>query len=318
MRVKPYVFAKAAGLFTAATLVLFLVPAQGQTSVFGAGYSAPQPIVVSPGQVITIFARVQGKPLTPTVLSNDSPLPTGLGGFSVLLRQTYIDPVLIPILSVSDAQSCSNLSPVECDTVSQITVQIPYELMPNIPHVSLPQNFARLEISYNGSQTSSLFLNPVPDSIHILNACDAAAGLTVASACLPIIRHSNGTFVTADSPARAGETVTMSLVGMGQPAGVVTTGTAAVAGSPALDGVLIGYDARVNASPSLLTPTAAFPLPSAQLRTGAVGIYDAPFLVPALPPGVAACSSTVRSNLTVNISRTTSYDGVGICVAPGQ
>ena len=51
----------------------------------------------------------------------------------------------------------------------------------------------------------------------------------------------------------------MSLVGMGQPAGVVTTGAAAVAGSPALDGVLIGYDARVNASPSLLIADGRIP-----------------------------------------------------------
>jgi uncharacterized protein (TIGR03437 family) len=317
MRVKPCVFAKAAGLLMAASLVLFPASGQAQTLVLGAGYTGPQPIVVAPGQVITIFVRVPGKQLTSIMLAN-APLPTGLGGFSVLLRQTFIDPVLIPILSVSDTQSCSNLTPVQCDAMSQITVQIPYELMPNIPHVSLPQNFARLEISYNGSQTSSLFLNPVPDSIHVLNSCDAAAGLTASSGCLPIVTHSNGSFVTADAPAHAGETVTMSLVGMGQPAGQVTTGAAAAAGSPTLDDVLISYDGRVNASPSLLAPTAAFSLSSAQLRVGAVGIYDAPFLVPALPPGVVACSGTVHSNMTVNISRTTSYDGVGICVAPAQ
>ena len=204
MRVKSYVFAKAAGLLSSGHSGSISGHQLKVKRQFSAPATAtPQPIVVSPGQVITIFARIPGKALTPTMLSNP-PLPTGLGGFSVLLRQTYIDPILIPILSVSDTQSCSNLPPVECDTVSQITVQIPYELMPNIPHVSLPQNFARLEISYNGSQTSSLFLNPVPDSIHILNACDAAAGLTVASACLPIIRHSNGTFVTADAAGPCG------------------------------------------------------------------------------------------------------------------
>jgi len=205
---------------------------------------------------------------------------------------------------------------LECNTVSQVTVQIPYELMSNTPHVSLPQNFARLEINYNDSQTGSLFLNPVPDSIHVLNSCDVVSGLNQTNGCAPIVTHGNGSLVTSDNPAAAGEMVTMSLVGMGQPAGLVTTGAAALHTTPTLDGVTIGYDARTNASPSLLVPTSGFPVAGAQLRPGAVGIYDIPFLVPALPPGVAGCSSAVRSNLTVNISRTTSFDGVGICVVP--
>jgi uncharacterized protein (TIGR03437 family) len=294
--------------------ILFPVALQTQTFPISAGYATPQPIDVSPGQVITIFAKIPGKQPTAGVTAT-APLPSTLGGFTVLLRQTFIDPISIPILSVSHVQSCSNLMPPQCEVVSQITVQIPFELMPNIPHLSLPENFARLEVSYNGTQTSSLFLNPLPDSIHVLNSCDPAAGLTPAS-CLPMVTHSNGSFVTSDNPARAGETVTMSLVGMGQPAGLVTTGAATPAGSPTLDGVLIGYDARVNASASLLVPTAAFSIQSAQLRTGAVGIYDIPILIPALPEGVGACSNTVRSNLTVNIRRTTSFDGVGVCVTP--
>jgi hypothetical protein len=68
----------------------------------------------------------------------------------------------------------------------------------------------------------------------------------------------------------------------------------------------------------MLVPTSSFPVDTARLRPGSVGIYDIPFLVPSLPPGVAACSSTVRSNLTVNIRRITSFDGVGICVTPNQ
>jgi uncharacterized protein (TIGR03437 family) len=315
MRVKQYVSGKAASLLTAAGLVLFPVSGQAQTTVIGAGYITPQPINVSPGQVITIFASVAGKPQSQPVTSSP-PLPSSLGGFSVLLRQSFIDPILIPILSVSDAQSCSSVVPMQCNTVSQITVQIPYELMPNIPHVSLPQNFARLEINYNDSQTSSLFLNPVPDSIHVLNSCDVASGMNQTDGCAPVIAHGNGSLVTSDNPASASEIVTMSLVGMGQPAGMVTTGAAAPQSTPTLDGVTIGYDARVNASPSMLVPTSSFPVDGAQLRPGSVGVYDIPFLVPALPAGVAACSGAIRSNLTVNISRTTSFDGVGICVVP--
>ena len=317
MRVKRYVSVKAAALLAAAGVVLFPLSGQVQVQpvVLGAGYTTPQPIDVSPGQVITIFARVAGKaPSDPVTAA--PPLPVTLGGFSVLLRQSFINPMQTPILSVSDTLSCSNLSPQLCDTVSQITVEIPFELMPNIPHTTLPQNFARLEINYNNSPTSSLFLNPIPDSIHVLNSCDVAAGGNRQGSCSPLVTHAGGSLVSADNPAAAGETLTMSLVGMGQPLVVVTTGAATQQPAPALDGVLIGYDARVNASPSMLVPTSSFAVDSARLRPGSVGIYDIPFLVPSLPPGVAACSATVVSNLTVNISRLTSFAGVAICVVP--
>jgi uncharacterized protein (TIGR03437 family) len=267
--------------------------------------------------VVTIFATVAGKQaLDP--LNATPPLPTSLGGFSVLLRQSFTDPMLIPILSVVDTLSCSNVAPMQCNTVSQITVQVPYELMPNTPHVSLPQNFARLEINYNDTLTNSLFLNPVPDSIHVLNSCDVVSGVNQTGGCGPIVTHSDGSLVTAANPAQANETLTMSLVGLGQPAGTVTTGAPAPEVAPMLDGVTISYDARENASPSMLVPTSSFPVNSAQLLPGSVGIYNITFLVPALPPGVSACSSTVQSNLTVDIKRTTSFAGVGICVVPSS
>jgi uncharacterized protein (TIGR03437 family) len=316
MRVKQYVSVEAASYLLAAGLILFPLTSQAQSTVIGAGYTTPQPTDASPGQLITIFAVIAGKtPADP--LTASPPLPTTLGGFSVLLRQTFIDPILIPVLSVSDAQSCSNVAPLQCSTVSQITVQIPFELMANTPHVSLLQNFARLEITYNSSPAGSLFLNPVPDSIHILNSCDVASGLN-ATSCVPLVKHGNGTLVTSANPARTGETVTISLVGLGQPEGSVATGVAAPPITPTLGGVLIGYDARVNASPSMLFPTSAAPLDGTQLRPGAVGIYEVPFQVPALPAGVDACGSTVRSNLTVTIQRTTSFGGVGICVVPNS
>ena len=314
MRMKLYLFRSAILLFSAG---LFLLPFAGwtQTTVIGAGYTTPQPIDASPGQLITIFATVAGKqPADPQTAT--PPLPTTLSGFSVLLRQTFIDAIPIPIFSVSDVLSCSKVAPAQCATVSQITVQIPYELVPNVPHLTLPQNFARLEISYNNNQTSSLFLNPIPDSMHVLTSCDLASGMNQTANCTPLVKHADGSLVTAANPAAAGETVTMSLVGAGQPNGVVVTGAPAPQASPELDGMFISYDARVNASPSALVPTNAFPLTSAQLRPGAVGIYDVPFLVPALPAGVNACDGAVLSNLTVNIKRITSFAGVGICVAP--
>src|SRR5215831_7321205 len=99
MGVKQYVSAKALLL----ALIPLVLPAQ--TTVIGAGYTTPQPMDASPGQVITIFARVAGKaPADPVTAA--PPLPVTLGGFSVLLRQSFLDPIAVPVLSVEDTQSC--------------------------------------------------------------------------------------------------------------------------------------------------------------------------------------------------------------------
>jgi hypothetical protein len=72
----------------------------------------------------------------------------------------------------------------------------------------------------------------------------------------------------------------------------------------------------VNASPAMLFPSSSLPANTAQLQAGSVGIYQITFTVPSLPAGTPACGSTVQSNLTIDIGRTASYDGVGICVDP--
>ncbi|HEY2014302.1 MAG TPA: hypothetical protein VGH38_12420, partial [Bryobacteraceae bacterium] len=164
-------------------LLPWLGHAQGV--VLGAGYSTPRPIDVAPGQVITVFVRIPDKTLVDAVTAAP-PLPTLLGGFSVVLRQTFSDPRDVPIVSVSDFQSCSNLTPFLCEIDSMVTVQVPYELTPNVPRTTVPANSARLEINYNGSPVSSLFINPVPDRIHVLNSCDVAANLPLGS-CLPLV-----------------------------------------------------------------------------------------------------------------------------------
>jgi uncharacterized protein (TIGR03437 family) len=293
-----------------------------QATVIGAGYAAPSAIDVAPGQVITIFARVPGKTAADPVVAT-APLPVELGGFSVLLRQTFpSSPTPAPILSVSDSQSCSMVAPLVCDTVSMITVQVPFELTANAPRgigpqTTVPQNFARLEISYNGNPTNSLFLNPVPDRIHVLNSCEAAANLSKPQPCLPMVARPDGSLVSSDNPAKAGEVLTVSVVGLGPTTDLtVPTGAATPILPPPVDGVIVSLDVRANGSPSMPSAATSSPANRAQLQAGAVGIYQVLLTVPALPGGTEACSSVVRSNLTINIGRTTSYDGTGICVVP--
>jgi len=301
------------------------IPACAQTVVLGAGYATPGPVTVAPGHVITIFARVPDKtPSSPVVAS--PPLPSTLGGFAVILRQTFpSDPQQVPILSVADSQTCSIVTPLVCDTVSMITVQVPFELTANSPRTSLPQttgpeNFARLEISYNGAPTSFLVLNPLPDSIHVLNACDIAANPAgtaspPASGCVPLVARQDGSFVSSNNPAAPGEALAVSLVGMGLADTPVATGAAAPQQPPAIDNVMFSVDSRVNAPPSMPLPGSSTAVQSTQFQAGAVGIYTVTLMAPSLPSGAPVCSPLVRSNATINITRNASFDGVGICVA---
>ena len=305
---------------------------QAQPVVTGAGYAAPQATDAAPGQVITIFVRVPGKTPSDPVVAK-APLPVTLAGFTVMLRQTFpSDPQAVPILSAADSQSCSTVAPMVCDTVSMLTVEVPFELTANpppgtVPKTTAPQNFARLEIGYGGSPADTLVLNPVLDRIHILNTCDPAAGLSQtlewfnAAPCLPEVAHADGSLVSAANPAQPGEVLTISAVGLGSvsaasPAAAVATGAATPQPPPSVTGVLVDFNSRVNASPAMLLSTSSLPALSAQMQAGSVGIYQVAFTVPALAAGTPACGSTVESNLTINIGRTASYDGVGICVDP--
>ena len=296
-----------------------------QAVVTGAGYATPSPTNAAPGQVITLFVRVPGKtPAGPVTAS--PPLPTALAGFTVLLRQTFPSgPVPVPILSALDSQSCSILLPAACNTVSMITVQVPFELTANaplttVPQISVPENFARLEIAYNGTPADTLVLNPVLDRIHVLNTCDPAAGASTQPAgCLPEVAHADGSLVSIGNPALPGEVLTVSVVGLGSVAGGLTpvaTGTAAPQPGPAVDHVLVDFDIRANASPAMLLPSSSLPANTAQLQAGSVGIYQVMVTVPSLPPGTPPCNGTVQTNLTIDVGRTASYDGVGICVDP--
>ena len=311
-----YVSEKQPRMAVLAAVSWVLLPFCGyaDTVVIGAGYAAPTPLSVAPGQVVTLFVHVPGKTAADPV-SATAPLPGTLGGFSAVLRQTFPStPVAVPISSVVDAQSCSSVEPVQCDVVSMVTVEIPFELTGNNPRSRLPSNFARVDVSYNGTETASLFLNPVTDRIHVVSSCDVPS--TQPGSCVAAVTHADGTAVTPDNPGQPGETLTVALVGLGLAQQSVTTGEATPSPAPAVDGVLISLDARVNQSPSV--PVAATSSPAAaRMRPAAVGIYEIPFTVPVLPEGVPACATgAVASNLTISVGRVTSFDGVGICVTP--
>ena len=296
--------------FVAFGFVLLPLGCHAQAVAIGAGYSFPKPVDAAPGQVVTVFVRVPGKTAAPDTTAQP-PLPASLGGFSVTLRQTFpSDPVAVPIQSVIDSETCSQLPPVRCDVVSMITLQVPFELTPNVPHTSIPANSARLDISYNNTAATSIYLNPVSDRIHVLNTCDVMSPYPLGN-CVPAVTHMDGSLVDALHPARAGETLRIELLGLGVGSQPVATGAAAPSGV-SLDGLVVDFDARTNQAPE--SPGSQASAASASMRAGSVGIYDLLLPVPALPRGTPSCGGDVQSNLTINLARNFSWDGVALCV----
>src|SRR5690349_7602788 len=99
--------------------------AGAQPVALGAGYEISRTVDVAPGQVITLFVRIPEKALAEPVVAAP-PLPNGLAGFSVLLRQTFSEARNVPILSVVDSPSCSSFLPSPCEILTMVSVQIPF------------------------------------------------------------------------------------------------------------------------------------------------------------------------------------------------
>ena len=100
------------------------------TLVTSAGYTPPTLTKVAPGQVILLYVRISGAPVTQPILAATTPLPTLLGGFSVSLKQTFLsDPMLIPLAGIYPSDPCNGIAP--CTPLTAIMVQIPFELVPN-------------------------------------------------------------------------------------------------------------------------------------------------------------------------------------------
>jgi uncharacterized protein (TIGR03437 family) len=307
-------------LFLPPFLACGVLLAQAPTQIISAGYSVPSSIKVAPGQVITLFLRASAKSPAQPVIAPETQLPTTLAGYSVTMRQTFSDPIAVPIASVYTIQQCVGDVPSACRNLTAVSVQIPFELVPNVPRSRRPENFATLVVSEDGIPGEPIALDPATDNIHVLNSCDSTTPSATAP-CLSVARHADGTLVSESTPAQPGELISIYVYGLGETTPSVNSGIKAPLPTSIPD-VKVGFDFRINASPT--RPVAAADAPPgnvparspafAFLGSEAVGLYTVAFQVPAIPAGTPACSSTVTSNLTVNIARLASFDGAAICV----
>ncbi len=302
-------------MFWAALLPAALGQDSSVNVVTGAGYLYPAPAYAAPGQLITVFVagNVQGN-LTATV--------------------QQVSDHAAPVLAVTPPSACIIAPSSLCSNVTAVTIQIPYEVIPTCFVCATPATFnTQLFISVNGAAGALFALTPLTDRVHIVTSCDTITptgggyGSYNGLPCSPLVTHADGSLVSSASPAVADEEVIFYAVGLGATTPAVATGQAATGPTPTTQTFFLDFNYRPNALATKPQQYAGIPafLPSdayvpryAGLAPGYVGLYQVNLVIPSTPSGLQACSSTAQSNLTVSIGGAYSFDGAGICVAPGN
>jgi uncharacterized protein (TIGR03437 family) len=322
-------------------VVLAVVPALAQTNaIVGAGYYAPVPLTVAPGQLVTLFVDGVGASLTQPVRAPSVPLPAALAGISATLKQ-YTSETPVPLLSVQPVSTCPQSPAQRCGTLTAVTVQIPFELQTLCFICARPQGPApELLVTENGRIGASIDLTPLADQIHILTACDLLLPSPVQRInltglpCAPIVTHGDGSLVSATNPAKLREQLVAYAVGLGATNPPAVTGQRAETAPPTAQAFVIDYNYHPNALPAkpLEYPNTGEAAPNliplySGLTPAFVGLYQINFLVLNNPPVFPPCDdlttvppgvSGIQSNLTVSFGGAFSFDGAGICVDPAS
>ena len=279
------------------------VPLMGQAppTIGTVGYELP-PVIVSPGQIITLF--VDGLAEAGQAHADKLPLPTELAGIRVLVDTRDAPRVPAPILSLEWAPAWDRTA---------VTVQIPYE----IPAFSSPQlpSSTSLVVSRNGVESTPVVAYTVESAPRVVRRCEYTF-YGHRFVCRAMITHADGSVVTARQPAKPGEVLVMYALGLGRTIPPAQTGAAPAEPLAVEIPVWLYFDFSANAAskPQGYVP-AVRPLYVGAVA-GFAGLYQINFRVPPIPPGTPLCGGDyIHTNLTVTVVAVT-YDGAGICVEP--
>lgn len=292
-----------------------------QAAVVGSGYSAPYPILVAPGQLVTVSVKGIGAALTSRVSAASLPLPYSLAGISVTIDELMTPASLnekVPLLAVAPVRSTSLAGAPE-GIVTAVSVQIPYFLRTASFISPLTPPPATLTVSENDAPAVTISIAPMPSQIHIATTCDANLVVSPPGApCRTLIAHADGSLVTSDQPAHAGEEIVLYAFGLGAaPPGVVTGDASPQPAQP------------IGSPPVLWFEPANLDVPGerqradplfAGLTPGFAGLYQINFLAPAppLPFAPDSCSTfnSPSGNVAVTVRGYLSADTGSFCVAP--
>jgi uncharacterized protein (TIGR03437 family) len=272
-----------------------------QPLVIGAGYAAPSPIKVAPGQLVTFFVSgIAGAPPS-RVAATSLPLPYSLAGISVMIDELSNPPLRnerVPLFAVAPLGD-----------LLAVSVQIPFGLRtasfiaPDIPPP------ATMTLSVNNVAATTLAIAPTPDQIHVATTCDANLTTPAPGApCRPVVAHVDGSLVTPDRPAHTGELLVLYAFGLGATNPGMAAGDAATSAQPAVAALSMSADAAIADVPStrqLVTPVFE------GLTVGFSGLYQLDFFAP------AACTTFHSPNGNVALTvRADSSDTARFCVYP--
>ena len=294
--------------------------AQLPNQVITAGYtdSIPAPLVVAPGQVITLFVRGIS---VPDAVATQVPLPTSLSGVSIAvtkLLNASLAPDLLPIFRIHSEDLCAGRLAVLCPA-TQITVQIPTEAFCMSTAANgcdfVPEAALILNVKVNGVAGQDFPVSVYGSVPHLLNSCDTVFGGS--TSCYDLVTHADGSLVSAGNPAQPGETIVLYAEGLGKTGPLVPTGAAA--SSPASAGnsnfpVAVSYrvDMRPYIGPTFVS-TGQLLIPAyAGLTPGFVGLYQINVAVPAPPAQAHDCVAGGFADTNTRLSLGT--QSVEICV----
>lgn len=196
-------------VFGAVLALSFIVfHAFGQNvAISGAGYTPPGTLVVTPGQLLTIYVAGIGTGITQRVDADILPLPTKLAGISVSWSQLSHPPAPVHLLSVFPAGTCTQGGQYPpCSTLIGITLQIPYELYVYDGGLGTVV-WASLLVTY-GNAAGEIDLYGIEPNPHIIHFGDTIMPQARTDADA-VVAHADGALVTNTAPAKPGEELTL-------------------------------------------------------------------------------------------------------------
>jgi uncharacterized protein (TIGR03437 family) len=305
--------------------------AQTGPTVVDVAYARNVPYV-APGQIVrlhvTALKAIPALSGDVFLKATSTPLPTTLGGISVVIRQYHgrylSDPLTLvgtfnaPFLSISQANLCFTSTGPDC-IMTFLTVQIPYDL----GYGNDGRYVTEIAISQNGVESQSFTVATAGLLVHVVNTGDSREDVPAPlsgpnlSPGESVVAHADGTPVSASAPASPDEVVVIYAWGLGNTTPAVRAGDVTPTPAPVVSGGIgIRFDFRPNAgATSLLEAQATAP---AYLTPGQVGLYQVNVRLPSAFPAVQSCGGNVQSNLTITLSSSWSSDGAAICVQPPE
>jgi uncharacterized protein (TIGR03437 family) len=312
------------------------IQAQTAAVLAAAGYAAPAPVEVAPGQVVTLFFRgvrpgADGKPRIARSVSD--PAPARLAGLAVRIAQPgRTTPLEAPVLAVHQENECDAAQPAQpvC-LLTAVQVQIPHELDFLSPAGIDIRPAADLILDDEGQPSRRYPARVVSDNAHVLTSCDVNGEIAPEGDCARSAYHSDGRPVSAAAPARYGDTIVVYAYGLGQTSPAAATGRAAsgpaplverIPGSPFGRGVWVSFRKDlVNASPSIprriddqLAAHPGVPMAYAGLAPGQLGVYQINVPIPPLSSFTVPCGPEVRANAILTVTTAMGTENVPICL----